>query len=58
MIMMATIYMKFDGDENEYMYGVYAFNTPTEKNKVNELAMNIRRERNCSIRIAENKQNI
>ena len=32
-------------DDEEYVYGTYPFDTDVEKNKVNELAMQIRKER-------------
>lgn len=44
--MKATIIMLFDGEGFEY--GTYPYNTNEEKNKVNELAMKIREERDCS----------
>ena len=56
--MMATIYMVFDDDPNEWAYGSYPFNTMLEKNRVNEIADKIKKERNCGIRIAVNKNNI
>lgn len=49
--MQAKIVMVI-GDE-EYVYGTYPFNTSAEKNKVNELAMKIRDERECCIYIKE-----
>lgn len=56
--MMATIYMSFDGDPDEYPYGTYAFNTHAEMNRVNELAIKIRDERDCDIRIGTVEGNI
>lgn len=44
--MRAKIIMVFDGEE--YEYGTYPFDTNEEKNRVNELAMQIRHERDCS----------
>jgi hypothetical protein len=43
--MKVKLIMYIEGDE--YVYGTYSFNTPEEKNKVNELAMRIREERDC-----------
>jgi hypothetical protein len=43
--MKAKIMMWVDGDA--YQYGTYDFNTPEERNRVNELAMKIREERDC-----------
>ena len=49
--MKASIIMVFDGEE--YVYGTYPFNTNAEKDKVNELAMQIRDERACGIYVSE-----
>lgn len=49
--MKASIIMIFDGEE--YVYGTYPFNTNAEKDKVNELAMQIRDERNCGTYVLE-----
>ena len=43
--MKANIVMQFGKDE--YVYGTYEFNTPSQRNWVNELAMKIRKEREC-----------
>ena len=51
----ATILMKFPGDEEEYEYGTYAFNTAAEKNSVNEKAMMVRRERECQVEVRVNE---
>lgn len=49
--MKAKIIMSFGCEE--YVYGTYNFNTPEEKNRVNELAMKIRNERDCHTHIEE-----
>lgn len=49
--MQAKIIMLID--DEEYVYGTYPFNTNVEKNKVNELAMIIRDERDCYTYIKE-----
>ena len=49
--MQAKIIMLID--DEEYAYGTYPFNTSTEKDKVNELAMIIRDERDCYTYIKE-----
>lgn len=49
--MKVKLIMYIEGDE--YVYGTYSFNTPEEKNKVNELAMRIREERDCYTYIEE-----
>ena len=49
--MQAKIIMLID--DEEYVYGTYSFNTSAEKNKVNELAMIIRDERECYTYIKE-----
>lgn len=43
--MKAKIMMWVEGDP--YEYGTYDFNTPEQKNRVNELAMKVREERDC-----------
>ena len=43
--MRAKIIMVFDGEE--YEYGTYKFDSNEERNRVNELAMQIRDERGC-----------
>lgn len=43
--MKAKIYMVFDGCE--YEYGTYPFDTAEERNYANELAMKIRKDRDC-----------
>lgn len=48
---MATIYMVFG--KEEYAYGTYPFKTAEEKNRVNELAMQIRTERGCQTYVKE-----
>ena len=48
---MATIYMVFG--KEEYAYGTYPFKTAEEKNRVNELAMQIRVERGCQTYVKE-----
>ena len=45
--MKAKIMMICDG--TEYEYGTYAFETDEQKNRVNELAMRIRDERNIPV---------
>lgn len=51
--MRAKIIMVFDGEE--YEYGTYPFSTNEEKNRVNELAIRIRHERDCDTYIKEVK---
>lgn len=48
----ATILMKFNGEE--YPYGTYDFDTPSERNMVNELAIRIRDERGCEVEVRRN----
>lgn len=43
--MKAKIWMQFDKDK--YEYGTYKFDTDEQKNRVNDLAVKIREERNC-----------
>lgn len=43
--MKAKIMMWVEGES--YEYGTYDFNTPEQKNRVNELAMKVRDERDC-----------
>lgn len=49
--MQAKIIMLID--DEEYVYGTYPFNTNAEKDKVNELAMIIRDERDCFVYVKE-----
>ena len=49
--MKAQIIMVIDG--NEYVYGTYPFETVNDKNKVNELAMRIRDEREVNTFVKE-----
>lgn len=49
--MMAKIMMVFE--EGTFEYGTYLFNTDAEKNRVNELAMQVREERGCHTYIEE-----
>lgn len=49
--MQAEIVMVVDGEE--YVYGKYPYNTNEEKNKVNELAMKIRDEREVGTYVKE-----
>lgn len=49
--MQAQIIMVVDGEE--YFYGTYPYNTNEEKNKVNELAMKIRDEREVGTYVME-----
>ena len=49
--MKASIIMVFGGEE--YVYGTYPFNTNSEKNYVNELAMQIRDKRGCGTYVSE-----
>ncbi len=51
----ATIWMRFPGDDEEYQYGTYAFNTTAEKNSVNGLAMRVRKERECQVEVRVNE---
>lgn len=43
--MKAKIIMVFNNEE--YVYGEYDFETDSQKNHVNELAIRLRSERNC-----------
>jgi hypothetical protein len=43
--MQAKIMMWVEGEP--YEYGTYDFNTTDQKNRVNELAMKVRDERDC-----------
>ena len=38
-------------DDGEVVYGTYEYNTPSEKNRVNELAMQIRDERGMGVEV-------
>lgn len=49
--MKVKLIMYIEG--KEYVYGTYDFNTPEEQNKVNELAMKVREERDCYTYIEE-----
>lgn len=46
----ADIIMIFDGEEFPYGRG-YAYTTAAEKDKVNELAMHLRKERGCQVEV-------
>lgn len=48
---MAEIWMVFGAEE--YKYGTYRFVTRAEKNRVNDLAMQIRKERGCETYVKE-----
>lgn len=49
--MQAQIIMVVDGEE--YVYGTYSYNTNEEKNRVNELDMKIREEREVDTYVKE-----
>lgn len=49
--MKAKIIMVFG--KEEYEYGTYPFKTAEEKNRVNELAMQVRKERECETYVKE-----
>lgn len=51
----ATIIMKFDGDDEEYPFGTFDFNTPLERRYVNEQAMQIRNDRFCETEVRVNE---
>ena len=51
----ATIIMKFAGDDELYEFGTYDFNTPGERVRVNELAMQLRYERHCEVEVRVNE---
>lgn len=51
----ATIMMQFPNDMRMYPYGTYPFNTNAEQNRVNEIAMQVRDERDCWIFIQKNE---
>ena len=48
---MAEIWMVFGAEE--YKYGTYRFVTRAEKNRVHDLAMQIRKERGCETYVKE-----
>ena len=48
---LAEIWMVFGAEE--YKYGTYRFVTRAEKNRVNDLAMQIRKERGCETYVKE-----
>lgn len=50
----ATIIMKFAGDDEEYPFGTFDFNTPLERRYVNEQAMQIRNDRFCETEVRVN----
>ena len=47
--------MKFAGDDELYEFGTYDFNTPGERVRVNELAMQLRYERHCEVEVRVNE---
>lgn len=49
--MQAQIVMVVDGED--YSYGTYPYDTNEEKNKVNDLAMKVREEREVSTYVKE-----
>ena len=51
----ATIIMKFPGDDEEYPFGTFDFNTPLERRYVNEQAMQIRNDRFCETEVRVNE---
>lgn len=51
----ATIIMKFAGDDEEYLFGTFDFNTPLERRYVNEQAMQIRNDRFCETEVRVNE---
>lgn len=51
----ATIIMKFPGDDEEYPFGTFEFNTPLERRYVNEQAMQIRNDRFCETEVRVNE---
>lgn len=51
----ATIIMKFAGDDEWYEFCTYDFNTPGERVRVNELAMQLRYERHCETEVRVNE---
>lgn len=51
----ATIIMKFAGDDEEYLFGTFDFNTPLERRYVNEQAMQIRNNRFCETEVRVNE---
>lgn len=51
----ATIIMKFAGDDEEYPFGTFDFNTPLERRYVNEQAMQIRNDRFCETEVRVNE---
>lgn len=51
----ATIIMKFPGDDEEYPFGTFDFNTPLERRYVNEQAMQLRNDRFCETEVRVNE---
>ena len=51
----ATIIMKFAGDDEEYPFGTFDFNTPLERRYVNEQAMQLRNDRFCETEVRVNE---
>lgn len=51
----ATIIMKYAGDDEEYPFGTFDFNTPLERRYVNEQAMQIRNDRFCETEVRVNE---
>ena len=51
----ATIIMKYAGDDEEYPFGTFDFNTPLERRYVNEMAMQIRNDRFCETEVRVNE---
>lgn len=51
----ATIIMKFPGNDEEYPFGTFDFNTPLERRYVNEQAMQIRNNRFCETEVRVNE---
>lgn len=47
----AMVQIVLKTDDGEVVYGTYPFNTPGEKNRVNELAMQIRDERGMGVEV-------
>lgn len=46
--MKYTIYMKFEDDDNWYRYGA-----DSNRDKANEIAMQVRDSRNCEVKVIE-----
>lgn len=53
--MKARIIMRFEGDDSEYVYGLYPYETYAEKDRVQTIAQDLRIKRGCEVFIEEVK---